>query len=61
MDRTNPYLNNIAYYLLFLLAVVLMLSNALAGILATVILIIWISQTLAYRRLEWLNYPLFTT
>jgi len=59
MERTNPYLNDIAYYLLLIFAVTLMISNALAEILAVVVLIIWTAQTLAYRRREWLKYPLF--
>jgi O-antigen ligase len=59
MERTNPYLNNVAYYLLMIFAVVLMLSNALAETLAVIIILIWLAQSIAYRRKEWLNYPLF--
>jgi hypothetical protein len=59
MERTNPYLNNIAFYLLLIYAVVMMHSNALAETLAVIIFMIWLAQTLAYRRREWLNYPLF--
>jgi len=59
MERINPYLNNIAYYLLLIFALTPMISNALAETLAVVILIIWTVQTLAYRRREWLKYPLF--
>ncbi|MCP4580170.1 MAG: hypothetical protein GY839_01030 [candidate division Zixibacteria bacterium] len=59
MERTNPYLNNIAFYLLMLFAIVLILSNALAEFMAALMLMIWIAQSLAYRRREWINYPLF--
>ena len=59
MERTNPYLNNIAFYLLLVFSFVLMISNALAETIVFIILVIWIAQTLAYRRKEWLNYPLF--
>jgi len=59
MERTNPYLNNIAYFFLMVFAFALMLSNALAEFMAVLILLIWIAQTLAYRRREWLDYPLF--
>jgi len=59
MERTNPYLNNIAFYLLMLFAIVLILSNALAVTLAALMLMIWIAQSLAYRRTQWLDYPLF--
>jgi O-antigen ligase len=59
MERTNPYLNNIAYFFLMVFAFVLMLSNALAEFMAALMLMIWIAQTLVYRRREWLNYPLF--
>lgn len=59
MERTNPYLNNIAFYLLLVFAFIIMISNALAATLITIILFIWITQTVAYRRLEWLDYPLF--
>lgn len=59
MERTNPYMNNIAYFFLMVFAFVLMLSNALAEFMAALILMIWITQTLAYRRREWMNYPLF--
>jgi hypothetical protein len=40
-------------------AFVLMLSNALAAILAGAIVLIWMAQTLAYRRKTWLQFPLF--
>jgi len=59
MGRTSPYLNNIAYYLLLVYSFVLMLSIPLAEWLAVLMLIIWVAQTLAYRRREWLTYPLF--
>jgi len=59
MERINPYLNNIAYYLILIFAFVLMLSNALASTLAGLIFLIWIAQTLAYRRKAWLKFPLF--
>lgn len=59
MERINPYLNNIAYYLVLVFAFVLMLSNALAAILAGAIVLIWMAQTLAYRRKTWLQFPLF--
>jgi O-antigen ligase len=59
MERVNPYLNDIAFYLVLLFAAVLILSNALAETIALVILVIWIAQTIAYRRKSWTNYPLF--
>lgn len=59
MERVNPYLNNIAFYLVLLFAIVLILSNALAETIAVVILVIWVAQTIAYRRKSWINYPLF--
>jgi O-antigen ligase len=59
MERVNPYLNNIAFYLLLLFAFVPMLSNALATALAGCIFIIWIAQTLAYHRKGWMAFPLF--
>ena len=58
MERTNPYLNNIAFFLLLIYASILMLSNAGGLILMTLIFVIWIAQTLAYRRRDWLEYPL---
>lgn len=59
MERTNTYLNNIAFAFLMVFAFLLMLSNALAEIFAAGILLIWIIQSLAYRRRNWLDYPLF--
>lgn len=59
MERQNPYLNNIAFFLLMAFAFVMMLSNSLAEFLAAVMLLIWIAQSLAYRRTDWLHYPLF--
>jgi hypothetical protein len=59
VERINPYLNNIAYYLVLVFAFVLMLSNALAATLAGVIFLIWLAQALAYRRKAWLKFPLF--
>lgn len=59
MERINPYLNNIAYYLVLVFAFVLMLSNALAATLAGAIFLIWMAQALAYRRKAWLKFPLF--
>lgn len=59
MERVNPYLNNIAFYLVLLFAVVLILSNALAEAIALTILVIWVAQNIAYRRKGWINYPLF--
>lgn len=58
MERTNPYLNNIAFFLLSIYAGILMLSNAAGLIIITLVIIIWIAQTLAYRRKDWLDYPL---
>ncbi len=58
MERTNAYLNNFAFVLLMLYSFVLMLSNALSETLAVIILFIWIAQTIAYRRKNWLEYPL---
>ena len=59
MERINPYLNNIAYYLVLIFALVLILSNALATTLAGIIVLIWLAQALAYRRKAWLKFPLF--
>jgi hypothetical protein len=59
MERVNPYLNDIAFYLVLLFAVVLILSNALAETIAVVVLVIWVAQTIAYRRRSWTKYPLF--
>ena len=59
MERQNPYLNNIAFFLLMVFAFVMMLSNFLAEFLATAMLLIWMAQSLAYRRADWLDYPLF--
>jgi hypothetical protein len=59
VERINPYLNNIAYYLVLVYAFVLMLSNALAATLAGLIFLIWLAQALAYRRKAWLKFPLF--
>ncbi len=59
MERVNPYLNNIAFYLVLLFAIVLPLSNALAEAIAVAILVIWIAQNIAYRRKSWTKYPLF--
>lgn len=58
MERTNAYLNNVAFSLLMVFAFMLMLSNALVEVLALIILFIWIAQTVAYRRKNWLEYPL---
>jgi len=52
-------MNNAAYYLVLLFAFLLMISNALAETIAIVLLGIWVAQSLAYRRKEWLQYPLF--
>ena len=46
MERVNPYLNNIAFYLVLLFAIVLPLSNALAEVIAVAILVIWIAQNI---------------
>ncbi len=59
MERVNPYLNNFAFYLLMLMALTLILSNALAVTLAGAVCVIWILQTVAYRRSSYLEYPLF--
>jgi hypothetical protein len=59
MTRTSPYLNNIAYYLLLVYSFVLMLSIQLAEFMAVLMLVIWLAQTLVYRRKDWLGYPLF--
>jgi hypothetical protein len=59
VERINPYLNNLAYYLVLLFAFVLMLSNAMAATLAGLIFLIWLAQALAYRRKAWLKFPLF--
>ena len=59
MERTNTYLNNVAYSLLMVFAFVMMLTNSFAEIVAVAILFIWIAQTIAYRRRNWLDYPLF--
>jgi len=59
MERVNPYLNNFAFYLLMLMALTLILSNALAVTLAGVVCVTWLMQTIAYRRSTYLEYPLF--
>jgi O-antigen ligase len=59
VERTNTYLNDIAFALLMLFAFVMLLSNALAEILIALMIVIWVAQTLAYRRKDWLDYPLF--
>jgi hypothetical protein len=59
VERINPYLNNIAYYMVLVFAFVLMLSNALAAALAGCVFLIWLAQALAYRRKAWLKFPLF--
>lgn len=59
MERQNPYLNNIAFYILMIFAFVIMLTNSFAEALAVLMLFIWIAQSLVYRRQGWLDYPLF--
>ncbi len=59
MERVNPYLNNFAFYLLLLMALILVLSNALAVTLACIIFVTWLMQTIAYRRHIYRDYPLF--
>jgi hypothetical protein len=59
LERTNTYMNNIAYFLLMLFAFMITLSTAIAEFILAIVLLIWIAQNVAYRRRNWLDYPLF--